>query len=338
MHVVVTGFDARAARPTPGHARHSLGYLITAILEHWGHKVTQTTSWLGDWQTAADVDSADRILVGLGSPLALTSTYTYPAMYIMNEYWEDSRLRLFLDDPDTNKIVHGASSAIKRARETDPLFTNKAFRSRAWFDEASEDRHDEMYTACEKLLWPGDWPKTYAPVQSRWSSMRTTQIAGTPYYAHGLDPTNVLWEMLPPARRSPQAHRSSTWLVEPLRAPKWASKTATHGAKMAVNVKPSLQRLYTYPNAVGVLESPALISGVPGWWTPAATIAAATGTFFHTPIDPETDPSLTRSPYYTLPTKFETFPLADREEVVQRQIAELFRAPTIDEFVKEILL
>ena len=140
MHVVVTGFDARAARPGPGHARHSLAFLITEILEHCGHKVTQTTDWLDELETAAIYEGADRILVGLASPLALTSTYAYSAMRVMNEYWEDPRLRLFVDDPDTGKIVHGATSALRREAKSDPLFANRSFHSRPFFGEARESR------------------------------------------------------------------------------------------------------------------------------------------------------------------------------------------------------
>jgi hypothetical protein len=339
MHVVVTGFDARSARPGPGHTRHSLGFLITEVLEHFGHRVTQTTGWLDELETAAIYDSADRILVGLASPLALTSTYAYPAMRVLNEYWEDPRLRLFADDPDTGKIVHGATSALRREEKVDPLFANLTFRARPSFEEARESR-SEIYEACERLGWPGDWPTTYAPVQTRWANARTTQIGKTPYYARGLDPTNVLLDLLPPARTIGQDSRSTAWLMEPLNFSKWASKTVTHGAKLTVNVKPSIQRLYAYPNATGVLESPPLANGVSGWWTPAATIAAATGTFYSTSLDPQHNPDLVSSAYYTtLPTQFEEMSPEDRATVVLRQINELTAsAPSTENFVKEILL
>jgi len=340
MHVVVTGFDARAARPGPGHARHSLGFLITQILEHFGHRVTQTTDWLDELETTAIYESADRILVGLASPLALTSTYAYPAMLVLSEYWEDSRLRLFVDDPDTGKIVHGAVSSVKRFASQDPLFTNRAFLNRRFFEEARDDRSTEMYAACERLSWPGDWPTTYFPTQRRWQSPRTNQIGKSGYYASGLDPTNVLLDLLPPARPVAQNKRSSAWLVEPLNAKKWASKTITHGAKLTVTVKPSIQRLYSYPNAAGVLESPPLGNGVPGWWTPAATIAVATRTYYHTSIDPQADPNLVSSAYYApLPTLFEELSFDDRARVVEDQTIELIKnAPTTDQFVREILL
>jgi hypothetical protein len=339
MHVVVTGFDARATRPGPGHTRHSLAFLITQILEQHGHRVTQTTGWLDELEIAAIYDSADVILVGLASPLGLASTYAYPAMLVLNEYWEDPRLRLFCDDPDTGKVVHGATSSVKRFATQNPLFSNRTFRNRKFFEEAAEDRSTEMYAACERLCWPGDWPLTYFPVQTRWASPRTTQIGKSVYYARGLDPTNVLLDLLPPVQTVSQAHRSGAWLMEPLNDAKWARKVVTLGAKLPVSAKPSLQRLYAYPHATGVLESPALSTGVPGWWTPAATIAVATGTFFHTDIDPRTDPDLVRSPYYTpLPTLFESLAADAREPIVRAQANELVQsAPTTDQFVKEIV-
>ena len=108
-----------------------------------------------------------------------------------------------------------------------------------------------------------------------------------------------------------------------------------------MNVKPSIQRLYAYPNATGVLESPALSNGVSGWWTPAAAIAAATGTFYSTSLDPQHNPDLVSSAYYTtLPTQFEGMSAEERATVVLRQINEELTAsaPSTENFVKEILL
>ena len=54
---------------------------------------------------------------------------------------------------------------------------------------------------------------------------------------------------------------------------------------------------------------------MPGWWTPAATIAAATGTFFSTSLDPQANPNLVSSAYYApLPTQFEEMSVEDRDE------------------------
>jgi hypothetical protein len=335
MKIVVTGFDARSARITPGAAKFSMGFLIGETFFQTGHDADHSTTWTTEW------DDADRIYVGLASPLGLSSTYAYTALAVLDRYWDDPRLRLFIDDPDTRKIVHGAASAIRRKTARDPLFDSKAFRNRPGM-EAARSQADVLYDVCARLTDPSGWPRTLVPVQCHWFDPRVTEIAGTGCRASGIDFTRVVEETLPfPGEDTvDQSTHGGGWVIEPYRAARWAEHIRVSRHRMEIPSRSSAQsRLSLYRGAFGVLESPPVLSDSSGWWTPYATLAAHAGTFYATKLSPAHVPGIQHSAYYVLPDVFETLPTWERHLVVQRQREELqSTSPSLGQVQQDLLV
>lgn len=339
MKIVVTGFDARSSRITPGASKFSMGYLIGEAFFQAGHDVDHVTCWASDLECLALLDEADAIYVGLASPLGLASTYTYTALSVLAECWNDSRLRLFIDDPDTKKVIHGAASAIRRQHTVDPLFQNKAFQLRPAL-EAAQARSAALYDVCAWLTEPDIWPTTFVPVQRRWLDPRATQIAGTERHATGIDFTRVADEQL--SFPGPQALNQEThgdgWVIEPYRAARWASHVRVSGYRTEPPRVSVQSRASLYRGARGVLESPALSSDASGWWTPYAMLAAHVGTFYATRFSSIHVPGIEHSAYYVLPDVYETLSHDERRGIVLRQREELLAAsPTATQVKQELL-
>jgi hypothetical protein len=99
------------------------------------------------------------------------------------------------------------------------------------------------------------------------------------------------------------------------------------------------QRQENYRHAVGVLESPPAGPSQSGWWTPAATIAMRTGTFYTTDFSRFVPAEgFQHSAYYLLPATYEDRLPHQQDVLVEAQADELMNsAPEIIDVFKELV-
>jgi hypothetical protein len=326
MKVVITGFDSRAASPATANNYMSMGALLSRTFQLRGHKVHQHGCWSFDGTCKDILDDADLILMGLSSPLALSSYYANGALSVLYTHWlRKGKMRMFVDDPDITKWKHGAVSTFRRWRENhdDALMGNPAFLSRK-HREGGVEKRTQLYLATEMMAMMNDLPALgETPIFVPKNNWMTG--AETPMHYVGIDFGEIAADWL--TREHPHDHparsdtRARAWYVEKNRADAWAKKVSLRYPVEIGTKKAASDRMSSYRHFYGVLESPQSAQ-VGGWWTPTAALAGHSGTPYFTDLGTSVHYDHVRSsPLYEIPSNVESMDTHEYARHARDQVA-----------------
>jgi len=263
----------------------------------------------------AYLQSFDRVVVGVSSPMSLAANHAYGALWVVESAWRAGRLRLVVDAPEPFKVMSGLRSIVSDPdRLTKPLFASRPDYS-VLLNESVRER---VFGAVNRLAGE-EWPETLAP-SLPWSKYDFLErhIPNASGCVRALNLDAIFLEQwgcsYPSIYREGEfwvADEPSTtyirrlepllrWEVEPWRAGRWATLEQTR------------DRLC---NATGALLT-TYRAGEP-WWTPLLPLALSQG------VPVATDWNLTSSvlpPVWSLlPAHIEDADLDARRAIVEQQ-------------------
>ena len=179
MKIFLTGCTSPQASKTHSENFPSFaGIIYTAFIE-LGYEVTWSNPSVD--MTREYLSQFDAVVVGMASPLGLTSHRLYGALAVINEAIEIGNLSLFIDSPEPHKVWNGIRGVYKQ-----PLSLIKDFYSkRQEYDKVLEkENFEKIYSAISKL-YTGIWPRTIVPGHS-W-----TKAGSVTKHIPNIDPTNI---------------------------------------------------------------------------------------------------------------------------------------------------
>ncbi len=328
MDVLIVGSNART-----GSARYAQRYATFASLIRRAHVAAEDHVEIREWYPALlDERPWDRVYVGLSSPAWIGSDRAYGALLTINEMWgrkpsqQDSRLRLFIDDPNLRTLVNGISSL---AALPERFFSEANSKRRDWHTVAASENAKSRIanTLLDLNGWDTEWPTTYVPA-FRWADLdeltmplRKLQKASV----RSVDPSPALpVEAICTAANTARVRTGiipsgDFWIAEGDTDNWWLRSVLV--CKPVVTVKPTndAARAAYYRQAFGVLEPP-LVREAAGWWSSRMQLAAATGRYYATNWRLLHGQMPLSAPYtYALPGAYEDLEESDREILVSAQ-------------------
>lgn len=157
MKVLITGCTAQQASPEVHKRNPTFAGLISHALSQSGVDVT--------WQppsvknTKEYLSTFDIVMVGISSPLSVTSNWTYGGFYTAEIAKNIGNLYLFIDSPEPQKILKG----LKAIKDKPENLTKKFFSSRKDYSLARTAEISKKIMSFNYYLLEEEWPKTFAP-------------------------------------------------------------------------------------------------------------------------------------------------------------------------------
>lgn len=157
MKVLITGCTAQQASPEVHKRNPTFAGLIFHALSQSGVDVT--------WQppsvknTKEYLSTFDIVMVGISSPLSVTSNWTYGGFYTAEIAKNIGNLYLFIDSPEPQKILKG----LKVIKDKPENLTKKFFSSRKDYSLAKTAEISKKIMSFNSYLLEEEWPKTFAP-------------------------------------------------------------------------------------------------------------------------------------------------------------------------------
>jgi hypothetical protein len=191
MRALIVGSNART-----GSSRYADNYMTFAGCIRDAINAAGGTAEIAEWwEGSLSPSDWDVVLVGIGSPLAASSSRMYSALRVVSRMWGDDRLRLFVDDPNMRVIRNAITAANKEPQRIVAPFLHK----RQHYDEvASNENSDALDEAIDGIRMLADQDSAWQPalLLPAYPWARVYDLARTFTTRHGLavaiDPTQVV--------------------------------------------------------------------------------------------------------------------------------------------------
>lgn len=157
MKVLITGCTAQQASPEVHKRNPTFAGLISYALGQSGVDVTWQPPSIRN--TKEYLSTFDIVMVGISSPLSVTSNWAYGGFYVAEIAKTIGNLCLFVDSPEPQKIFKGLK-AIKNKPEN---LTKNFFSSRKEYSVAKTAEVNEKIMSFNSYLLDEEWPKTLVP-------------------------------------------------------------------------------------------------------------------------------------------------------------------------------
>lgn len=338
MRVLIIGSNARTGSARYATRTFTLAGVVKQALESQQHEVT-LTDWWDD--LSLGTGSWDRILIGLASPLAVSSDRTYQALLALHALWGDDRMSVFLDNPDVRSLKNALNSSVADPDRLWSPFLAQQKRRRFAEVTASAIRQEKIIETCHLLLnedGRGWYPKMYLPLYP-WANIPTfaKHLPNQFGRVRGLDLTSGVRKDALPLLRLPRTDSVEVadwphWVTDAMNIDAFAA-TLRHPVVRILRRRDALvQRSYSQPFVVGVLEDPNN-----GWWTPRMAQAALAGRYYASDwrdFQNMPDPGA----YTLLPSAFESLDGSERMALVARQQTTLTESTWSSQTLTEVVL
>lgn len=116
MKILVTGMTSTHVNETARSGAYNMSGIIAKVLRDEGMEVTVKALDLTDSEFETEIQSYDRIYVGMGPLKGLGTAYMYPALAI-NALVARGKIVPFIDDTDTRKIQREFETCLDRPDE-----------------------------------------------------------------------------------------------------------------------------------------------------------------------------------------------------------------------------
>lgn len=309
MRILITGFAPRDASPKPGRRKMSMGWMLSELLQAQGHHVVHG----GWWHDSPECDIA---LIGINSPIAPGSSYTYGGLAALGHYAALDRAVLFIDDPDLHKIKNGFTTLHGNPRN----LTNQFWVSRPNYRDVqrSASLQAEMQAAVSRVVDPSWSPTVLVPLHADGSRADVVSYLGA--WKWRVVPVDFTSLMLDTSAENRAASPTRNFFIQegPENDP-WCWLVHTTAPIIPKKYQSQDDRRDDYRQATGVIEVPPS-TRIRGWWTPVKGTAAAMGRFYATRWQDFHDPP---NPYRVLPSTFEDMLPSQRRRLINRQYDEL---------------
>jgi hypothetical protein len=265
MKVLITGTSARAA------SANRVGTLGTAM----------TWALLNDSDTAVthappmESSDADLVFVGVSSPTAPVSNYTYSGFALLADAHASGRLGgVFIDQPSPGAIRSGARTALGDYSRLEANF----YAKRPDYGRYAADRGFRSRVLEGIALYLDGCLPLIAPMYPWGNEAALATRIPQGHRITSVDPTGAYWnlaEMI--TLQVESSSRAPVWVLETAyaRPPKIRDRMMY---PIITTKSPALRQDFeTYSAGIAVLEGDTPIKG---WWTPTASAALLSGAAF----------------------------------------------------------
>jgi hypothetical protein len=272
MKVFMTGCTSPQASKTASESLPSFAGIIYLALTQSGCDVT----W-SDPSIKMDkeyLSQFDAVLVGISSPMGLTSHRLYGALSVVNIAYELGNLSIFVDAPEPHKVWNGLRGVYKNPKELVKDFYIK----RKEFNDTLEPKNFEKVFAGLSKLYTEIWPKTLIPGYP-WTNPESILK-----YIPNVDPNNV-FALVPDSallnvERGPRGlAEGGYWCIDDPKTD-WFKKTEKHLTHETMQYRDGRTEtnqdiLVKLNNATGALIS--TYRDGASWWLPSLAQALFVG-------------------------------------------------------------
>lgn len=157
MKIFVTGCTASQASVKNIERHLSFTGLLSNAFTDLGHEVT--IAYPKFTYTEEYLDRYDLVFVGISSPSNLSSHYAHGAFAVAESARKLGKLRLVLDQPDTQKIRNTIANFYNK---TDSFY-KPFYQKRIQYENSIEPKNREKIDSFIDYLYQGDLPQAYVP-------------------------------------------------------------------------------------------------------------------------------------------------------------------------------
>lgn len=328
MKILVTGMTSRQANPDASIKAVSVAWLLTEAMRDAGHEVEFRNPHVEE-----DLDSFDRVFVGLAPLHGLGSNRAYGALSAILRTIADGRLTLYIDDPDLGKVISGIRTNVENPNR----FTKAFFAYKLEHEIASQPHYKEWLASGIKMLNENAWPQFLIPVHA-WADDKVINyyLKQAPQAVGNtcrIDLSAYLPEFEEPEVSAP---RTRQWITESKPSEKWMEQQRLEWPVRVIRDRyegklKDKELVALYRKSVGVIQDP--IKPV-GWWHPRIGYAAQAGAVYCTKWQ---DVAVLGDAYTVLPDRVEYMTDDETADVAARQREAFLRATPDKDSVKETL-
>lgn len=157
MKILVTGCTASQTSIKNMERHISFVGLLSKALEDLGHEITITYPKFT--YTEEYLDRYDLVFVGISSPSNISSHYAHGAFAVAETARKLGKLRIVLDQPDTQKIRNTITNFYTKTDN----FYKPFYQKRLQYESAVEPKNREKIDSFIDYLYQGDLTQVYAP-------------------------------------------------------------------------------------------------------------------------------------------------------------------------------
>lgn len=253
---LVTGFNARTSVRKRGKSTVTFSSLLVDALRDNGWEVD-----LKDIPLGHRIDSSYSVVfVGLASPLAASSSRAYTALGAIGKTWQQGRCVFFLDDPDTNKVMNGIDSLVRKPERLISPF----FNTRQDYEIATQPQWNSWLMDCVEALRGGEWPTTLVPAHG-WADVGELTARLRPEMRRNIQKVDL--SAYVPKIEIPVVDRRRHWVTEERFDCPWVMRQRLGLPLKTLGKMDDQKRIREYTQAWGVLEDVVSPHGS-GWFSP----------------------------------------------------------------------
>lgn len=215
MRVLVTGMTSRQASARSAERAVNFTGLLVAALRSGGddvHWVEPDVTW-----TPADLDSYDKVVVGVSPLLSLASNRAYGALNVIGHRWggDEGSLVLFMDAPDAKKV--GVNMRVLLS-QPDSL-TKRFFSYRKGYAQACVPAVRDHLVETVGIMSLGAWPTTFVPALP-WQSSTSRVFEAAHALVGGDGATPIMLDAFIAPPTVPLSAKRRHWAVDSMK-PDW---------------------------------------------------------------------------------------------------------------------
>lgn len=155
--VLITGMSAQQASLNSNNRNLSFAGAVHRALTELGHQPEMRDPRV-EWNTD-DLKEYDSVIVGVSPITSLSANKAYGALNVIDQLWEDKRLRLMIDAPHPAQV--GAS--LRSVTSTPGNLIKPFYSYRQGYQLASTESVSKRLLGVTERLLNEDWPETFYP-------------------------------------------------------------------------------------------------------------------------------------------------------------------------------
>lgn len=157
MKVLITG--STASQTLSGSKNTFANFLFDSLAFQQGHEVSfQSNPSVNT--TMEELETYDKVLVGIAPPTSVTAYKVYPAFSTAYKAWKLGNLEMFIDAPEPHKLQASINSC--RSGKSD-LTRDFYSRRKSYSELISENQLQNEIAGFIEFLFGRAWPRTYYP-------------------------------------------------------------------------------------------------------------------------------------------------------------------------------